>query len=179
MPGYQSGAALVGQSLGAYVLERLLGQGGMGSVYAARHRDIGKLVALKVLHPDDDASESARLRFQREGQAAARIRHRNVVDLYDAGNDGGRAFLVMELLEGEDLRKLLEREAPLPVERACDLLVPVAAGLLAAHEIGVVHRDLKPDNVFLASSRSMLTPKLLDFGVSKLEAAQASGFSTS
>jgi serine/threonine-protein kinase len=169
----------VGSSLGQYLLERLLGQGGMGAVYAARHRDLGRTVALKVLHQEDEQSEQGRQRFLREGQAASRIRHRNVVDLYDAGADAGRAFLVMELLSGEDLRRLLQREKILSVERACDLLVPVAAGLAAAHELGIVHRDLKPDNIFLSSERTNVTPKLLDFGISKVNELDATGFLTS
>ena len=161
-------ATLAGTVLGRYRLERLLGEGGMGAVYAARHQDLGKPAAVKVLHERYDQSAQTRVRFLREGQAASRIRHPNVVDVYDVGSDGGRAYLVMELLEGEDLRSLIEREAPLSAQRTADLLVPVISALAAAHDLGVVHRDLKPDNIFLSRERTTVTPKVLDFGISKV-----------
>lgn len=161
-------SALGGVMLGRYLLERWLGEGGMGVVYAARHQDLGKPAAVKVLHERYDQSEEVRGRFLREGQAASRVRHPNIVDVYDVGTDQGRAYLVMELLEGESLGGLLTRERPLSLQRIADLLVPVASALAAAHELGIVHRDLKPDNIFLSSERSSITPKVLDFGISKL-----------
>jgi serine/threonine-protein kinase len=160
--------SLVGTVLGRYRLERLLGEGGMGVVYAARHQDLGKLAAVKILHERYDASEQVRVRFMREGQAVSRIRHPNIVDVYDVGTEQGRVYLVMELLEGEDLRSLLAREGPLSPQRTADLLVPVIAAVAAAHDLGVVHRDLKPDNVFLCAERNAVSPKVLDFGISKV-----------
>lgn len=161
-------ASLVGAVFGRYQLERLLGEGGMGVVYAARHQDLGKLAALKILHERYDASEQVRVRFLREGQAVSRIRHPNIVDVYDVGADADRAYLVMELLEGEDLRSLLAREGPLSQRRTADLLIPIIAAVAAAHDLGVVHRDLKPDNIFLANERNSICPKVLDFGISKV-----------
>jgi predicted Ser/Thr protein kinase len=161
-------SSLVGLVIGRYLLERQLGEGGMGVVYAARHQDLGKAAAVKVLHERRDQLEQARLRFLREGQAASRIRHPNIVDVYDVGNEAGRDYLVMELLQGESLGSLLERERPLAPQRIADLLVPVVSALAAAHEVGIVHRDVKPDNIFLSSERNLIVPKVLDFGISKL-----------
>jgi serine/threonine-protein kinase len=159
---------LIGAVLGRYQLERLLGEGGMGVVYAARHQELGKLAAIKILHERHDASEQVRVRFLREGQAVSRIRHPNIVDVYDVGTDAGRVYLVMELLEGEDLRSLLAREGPLSQQRTADILIPVIAAVAAAHDLGVVHRDLKPDNIFLSAERNIVSPKVLDFGISKV-----------
>ena len=164
----QSAVPLVGALFGRYRLERLLGEGGMGVVYAARHEDLGRFAAVKILNERYDASAQSRARLLREGQATSRIGHPNIVDVYDVGTEGDRAFLVMELLHGEDLRALLDREGPLSVERAADLLVPVMSALMAAHELGVVHRDLKPENIFLSIARGRMVPKVLDFGISKL-----------
>jgi eukaryotic-like serine/threonine-protein kinase len=158
----------VGTVLGRHVLVRLLGEGGMGAVYQARHQDLGRPAALKVLHERYARSADVRLRFVREGQAAARVRHPNVVDVYDVGVEGNEPYLVMELLEGEDLSQTLAREGALSVARTADLLLPVVAAVAAAHDIGVVHRDLKPENIFLSDERGGVRPKVLDFGISKL-----------
>ena len=159
---------LAGTVLGRYLLVRLLGEGGMGAVYEATHQDLGRRVAIKILHPRYAESEKARSRFLREGQAASRIRHPNVADVYDVGIEGVHPYLVMELLEGADLAQVIEREAPLSVQRTADLLVPVVAAVAIAHDQGVVHRDLKPGNIFLSAERNAIKPKVLDFGVSKL-----------
>lgn len=171
-PDPQSKASLVGTQLGRYRLESVLGEGGMGVVYAARHQDLGRPAAVKVLNERHERSKDVQVRFLREGQAASRIRHPNVVDVYDVGTDAGRAYLVMELLEGEDLRRFIVREGSLSVERTADLLVPVVSAVAAAHELGIVHRDLKPDNIFLSKERGVLVPKVLDFGISKIAAEQ-------
>ena len=165
----QPPAPLVGILLGRYRLQRLLGSGGMGSVYAAQHEDLGKWVAVKTLHERYVTSEQVQARFVREGRAASRIRHPAIVDVYDVGTGEGRAYLVMELLEGESLARLLNRDAPLSVRRAADLLLPVISGLAAAHDQGVMHRDLKPENIFIANERSSIQPKILDFGISKVQ----------
>src|SRR5262249_31155987 len=123
----------------------------------------------KVLLPPSSENPDLRARFLREGQAAARIRHPNVVDIYDVGEQDDFTFLIMEYLEGEDLLHVLRRENRLEVARAIDLLLPVIAAISAAHDQGVIHRDLKPGNIFLArGSYGDLTPKVLDFGISKL-----------
>jgi tRNA A-37 threonylcarbamoyl transferase component Bud32 len=154
---------------GRFEIVRLIGSGGMAAVYEALHTDLKKRVAIKALFPSVGRNPEARARFLREGEVASRIRHPHVVDVTDVGSDGGLAFLVMEYLDGEDLGALIEREAPLAFERTVDLLLPVIAAVAAGHGAGVVHRDLKPQNIFLARGfRGELVPKVLDFGVSKL-----------
>jgi hypothetical protein len=157
-----------GTVLGRYEIGRALGRGGMGAVYEAVHRDLRKHVAVKVLANSLSNDEVARQRFLREGEAASRIRHPHVVDVTDVGTEGEHTYLVMELLEGEDLSSRIQR-GPLETQEAVDILLPVLAGVHAAHQEGIIHRDLKPENIFLARQRiGGLVPKVLDFGVSKL-----------
>jgi serine/threonine-protein kinase len=161
-----------GTQLGRYQIVRLMGRGGMGAVYEATHRDLKKRVAIKTLHPAVAAMPGARARFLREGEAASRINHPNVVDVTDVATEGTVAFLVMEFLEGENLASLLERAGALPFSKSVDLLLPVFAAISVAHEEGVIHRDLKPENIFLARSRhGESEPKVLDFGISKLSSS--------
>jgi serine/threonine-protein kinase len=157
-----------GTILGRYEIGRPLGRGGMGAVYQAIHRDLRKHVAVKVLAGSLSHDEVAKQRFLREGEAASRIRHPHVVDVTDVGTEGDHTYLVMELLEGEDLASRIQR-GPLEPQEAVDVLLPVLAGVHAAHQEGIIHRDLKPENIFLARQRiGGLVPKVLDFGVSKL-----------
>ena len=159
-------ATRIGQTVDRYALEAVLGAGGFGAVYRARHVMMDRAVALKLLHShirDPQLQE----RFLREARTAAAIGHPNIVQVYDCGlTSGGEAFLAMELLDGRDLAQLLEERRKLPWREAVALVVDVLAGLQAAHQAGVVHRDLKPGNVFLPRSGGI---KLLDFGISKLE----------
>jgi serine/threonine protein kinase len=159
-----------GTRFGSYTVLRLLGEGGMGAVYEARHERLAKRVALKVLHADIVATnEEAVARFMREGEAASRIRHPNVVDVTDVGVEDGIPFLVMEFLEGESLGAVLEARGALELSEAVDLMLPIASALAAAHEEQIVHRDLKPDNIFLSRTRiGEVVPKLVDFGISKI-----------
>ena len=158
-----------GTALGRYEIRRMIGRGGMGCVYEAVHRDLKKRVAIKTLLPSLAASPDARTRFLREGESASRIRHPHVVDVTDVGAEGMTSYLVMEYLEGEDLSKLIAREGPLPVSQTADIMLPVAAAIVAAHDMGVIHRDLKPENIFLSKSKvGGLHPKVLDFGISKV-----------
>jgi len=158
-----------GTQLGRYEIRRLIGRGGMGCVYEAVHRDLKKRVAIKTLLPSLAASDEARIRFLREGEAASRIRHPNVVDVTDVGVEGLTSFLVMEYLEGEDLASLIGRQGALSVEQTVDFMLPVAAAIATAHDQGVIHRDLKPANILLARSAvGGLQPKVLDFGISKV-----------
>jgi serine/threonine-protein kinase len=158
-----------GTELGRYQITRLMGRGGMGAVYEGIHRDLKKRVAIKTLHPSVAATPGARARFLREGEAASRIRHPNVVDVTDVGTENGVAYLVMELLEGEDLSALLGRVGALPFAESVDLILPVFAAISVAHDEGVIHRDLKPENIFLARARhGRPDPKVLDFGISKI-----------
>ena len=160
-----------GTKLGRYDDVRLLGQGGMGAVYEAIHRDLKKRVAIKTLHPAVAATPGARARFLREGEAASRMRHPNVVDVTDVATEGNIAYLVMEFLEGEDLGALIARTRPLPIARSVDIMLPVFAAISVAHDEGVIHRDLKPENIFLARTRFGVDPKVLDFGISKLSSS--------
>jgi serine/threonine-protein kinase len=158
-----------GTELGRYRIVRLLGRGGMGAVYEATHRDLKKRVAIKTLHPAVAAMPGARARFLREGEAASRIRHPNVVDVTDVATEGNVSYLVMEFLEGEDLAALIARTGALPISKAIDVMLPVFAAIAVAHDEGVIHRDLKPENIFLARGRiGGIEPKVLDFGISKL-----------
>lgn len=161
-----------GTTLGRYELVRRIGAGGMAEVYEAVHRGLKKTVAIKVLLPEVAGNDDLRARFLREGEAASRIQHPHVVDVTDVGEDGGIPYLVMELLVGETLTEVVEASKRLSVPRTLDILLPIAAALSEAHRRGVVHRDLKPDNVFIARTASgKAVPKLLDFGVSKLTTA--------
>ncbi|MGC4122973.1 MAG: protein kinase [Myxococcales bacterium] len=161
--------------LGQYKIVRFLGEGGMGAVYEALHTELGKRVALKTLRSDVEALPTVKERFLREGQSAARLKHPHIVDVYDAGQVDGVAFLVMEYLEGEDLETLLRRETRVTADRALDIMVPVMAAVAAVHQQGIIHRDLKPQNVFLTRGPyGEPLPKVLDFGISKVSTADAS-----
>ncbi|MBI5516824.1 MAG: serine/threonine protein kinase [Deltaproteobacteria bacterium] len=157
-----------GATLGQYRLVKHLGRGGTGLVFEALHTGLQRPVALKTLRPEFASVPEVRARFLREGIAASRIRHRAVADVFDVGEQDGTVYLVMELLEGESLAELLRREAPLDPTRAADLLVPVAAALATAHAVGVIHRDVKPANIYVAFTRQGIEPKVLDFGISKV-----------
>jgi eukaryotic-like serine/threonine-protein kinase len=164
-----------GSSFGSYVVHECIGQGAMGNVYRAEHALLEKPVALKVMDASLLANADARQRFLREGQAAAAIKHPNVVDITDVGVVDGTPYLVMELLEGEDLQIYLERGRQLSEQEIANLIIPIAAALGAAHDRGVVHRDLKPSNIFLARGPDgEIIPKILDFGISKIAEAVSS-----
>jgi serine/threonine-protein kinase len=155
---------------GKYQIERLIGKGGMAEVFAAVNIRTGKRVALKRINPQLAATDEARARFKREALAAGRINHPNVVTVFDVVEHQGATCLVMELLEGETLSQLLLRTKTLTPEVAIAVLIPALRGVAAAHAHGVVHRDLKPDNIFLCkvAENQRGEAKVLDFGVSKL-----------
>ncbi|HET6334791.1 MAG TPA: serine/threonine-protein kinase, partial [Polyangiales bacterium] len=153
---------------GKYRIEHRLGRGGMGAVFRATHMVSRKSVALKWMLRST-ADENAHRRFLREALAAGRIDHPNVVDVYDVGEEGPCAYLVMELLHGEALRARLGR-GPLRPRQAATLLLPAMRGVSAAHRAGVIHRDLKPDNIFLCTSPdgAAREAKVLDFGIASV-----------
>jgi len=160
-----------GKVFGRYRVVRVLGSGGMGTVYEARHVELDRRVALKALPRRFAENPTVLERFMREGKAVARIEHPHVVTISDVGTAEGVPYLVMEYLEGESLGALLAREKRLEVRRAVDLLLPIVSAIAAAHAAGIVHRDLKPDNVFLVRTpHGAPHPKLLDFGISKIDA---------
>jgi hypothetical protein len=154
---------------GKYRLDAVIGRGGMAVVYAATQLLTHRPVAIKCLHPRVACSADVVERFLREARAATSIDHPNVVQVYDVGRIEGSFYLVMELLAGEALRDRIDR-GPLPLDEALRVLVPVLGAVAAAHARGIVHRDLKPENVFLRlrEDGSLRSPKVLDFGISKL-----------
>jgi serine/threonine-protein kinase len=163
--------ALIGASVaGRYVLRALIGHGGMGAVYEAEHLGLGKRVAIKFIDQSFATDERVLARFAREARAMSAIESAHIVTVFDAGTEGGRPYLVMELLRGEDLGQRLRRSRRIPLAEAMHVVAQVLKGLAKAHGAGIVHRDLKPDNVFIV--RSDTDPsfaKIVDFGVSKIE----------
>ena len=155
-----------------YRVVRLLGAGGMGAVYEAEHRVMQRLVALKVIKRAYTASAAALERFRREVRAAARLSHPNIVTTYDAEDAGETHFLVMEYVEGVSLGRLVKEGGPLPVAEACAYVRQAALGLQHAHERGMVHRDVKPDNVIRCADG---TVKVLDFGLAALLVERGAG----
>ncbi len=156
-----------------YLVGRLLGSGGMGSVYVAQHVVIGKRVAVKFLHAEYAENSALVERFQQEARAAAAVGHRSIIDIYDLGRaPDGAPYLVMELLDGESLAATMAREARLPAGEAVEIAIHALSALAAAHRKGIIHRDIKPDNIFLERTLSP-SPivKLLDFGISKMSQA--------
>jgi serine/threonine-protein kinase len=153
---------------GKYQLARLLGDGGMGSVYEARHTVLGTRVAIKVLHPELARRTGLTERFLQEARVAAQIRSPHVVQVTDVDRTPeGHAYIVMELLEGEPLSGVLDRQRKLPVPTACEYTLQILVALEAAHALGVIHRDLKPENVFVTFSGGKPVLKLIDFGIAK------------
>ena len=154
---------------GKYRLEAPVARGGMGSVWKARHLQLDTLVAVKFINLDQRATSGGRARFEREAKAAALLHGPNVVEVYDYGVDDGLPYLVMELLDGEDLSRRLGRENRLPILNVVSLIGQVARALRRAHEAGIVHRDLKPGNIFLVERDDDEEPlvKVLDFGIAR------------
>ncbi|WP_437307615.1 serine/threonine-protein kinase [Sorangium sp. So ce388] len=164
---YQDGDLIAGK----YRLLRKIGEGAMGTVWVATNVAVESTVAIKLMRPELRSPELTDY-FHREARAAGRMNHAEIVRVFDLGETAeGDPYLVMELIEGESLRSALAREGRMTPERAISLLLPVAGAMHAAHEKGVVHRDLKPDNVMLVRrGGGRLQPKVVDFGVAKLVA---------
>ena len=153
-----------------YRVERVLGAGGMGVVFMARHIHLDDVVALKVLSPDLLDSEQAVVRFRREAQAAAKLKNENVVRVFDVGvHRGSLPYLVMEYLEGGDLAQMIRGGGPLSVEQAADVLIQACSAVSAAHHLGIIHRDLKPSNLFcVPRADGGFKVKVVDFGISRV-----------
>jgi serine/threonine-protein kinase len=147
-----------------YELEELVGTGGMSSVYRARDRLLERYVALKVLHPHYAEDEEYVERFRREARSVAQLSHPHIVTVIDRGEDGGQQFIVFEYVDGENLKQLVERAGPLPIRRAVQLALEIADALAFAHEHGLVHRDVKPQNVLLTPDGDA---KVTDFGIAR------------
>ena len=170
---------MIGQDIGNYRVTGKLGEGGMGVVYLAEHRSIGRKAAIKVLLPELSRDAAIVQRFFNEARATAMIKHPGMVDIFDFGTlPDGSAFIAMEFLDGQSLAAAIEAEGRMPLSTIVAIGRQAAAALAAAHDKGIVHRDLKPDNMFLlpdAEASGGARVKVLDFGIAKLAAGNADG----
>lgn len=158
-------SSLVGRRLGDYQVLRKLGRGGMADVYAARHLSLGRDVAMKVLRRDLARDDDYVARFRREARAAAKISHPNIVAVYDVGSIDETHFIVQELIDGQNLRESLDRQGPIGIDDAVEILIAVGSALETAADAGITHRDIKPENI-MRSSRGAI--KVADFGLARI-----------
>src|SRR5260370_35716216 len=159
---------------GKYEVVRLIGRGGMGSVWEGRHASLGTRVAIKFIDQEYAESQEARSRFVTEARAAATIQSKHAIQIFDHGVTGdGRPYMVMELLVGEPLDLRIERLGTLPLRETARIIGHVCRALQRAHDAGIIHRDLKPENIFLVRSPAddHEIAKVLDFGIAKIKAA--------
>jgi len=152
-------------TFGRYEILDKLGEGAMGVVYRARDQSLGRVVALKMLSAELSGEEELLQRFQREAEAVGRLSHPNIVTVYDVGDAEGQLYMAMELLEGDDLRSLIERRVHVPLADRVRILQKICEGVAYAHSRGVVHRDIKPANILVTSDGRV---KLLDFGLARV-----------
>ena len=152
-------------TFGRYEILGKLGEGAMGVVYRARDNAIGRVVALKMLSAELGAEDELHHRFRREAEAIGRLSHPNIVTVYDLGESEGQLYMAMELLEGDDLRSLIERRVEVPLSDRVRVLVQICDGLAYAHSRGVVHRDIKPANIVVTAAGRV---KILDFGLARV-----------
>jgi serine/threonine-protein kinase len=160
----EPGDSLIGDSLGRYRILELLGRGGMGAVYKAKDTMLGREVAIKVLHPNFSIDQDLLHRFEQEARAASALNHPNIITIHEFGQEGGVHFIVSELIEGETLRRRVEK-GRMNADAVLDVSIQIASALNAAHGAGIVHRDIKPENVM---ARPDGLVKVLDFGLAKL-----------
>ena len=159
-----------------FVIDRQIGSGGMGTVYAAKQRGLERSVAIKVIAPEDAAKPMARRRFEREARVAAALRHPNAVEIYDFGTHEDTMYLAMELLDGLSLRSLVDIDLPpLSPRRACQIATDVASVLASAASIGLIHRDLKPENIILDRTKDGERTVVVDFGLAYILESEESG----
>jgi serine/threonine-protein kinase len=153
---------------GRYVIEQVIGEGGMATVYRARHKLVDRPVAVKIMNPMLASDPIVRERFRREAKSAQKLAHPNIIEIYDQGDtEDGTAYIVMELLRGEALASVIQRGL-MDVDRAIHIMIQIARGMARAHDLEVIHRDIKPENIYLCrrDDGSDLV-KLLDFGIAK------------
>jgi eukaryotic-like serine/threonine-protein kinase len=175
-PNMLEGSAETGQVLGSYELLEPLGEGAMGRVFLARHTRLGRKVALKLLKPEHAQNKEQLARFIQEAQAVNKINHEHIVEIHDfveepQPNGQMRVYCVMEVLRGDTLGKV-QKQGPMPLARSVKIIKQVASALDAAHRVGVVHRDIKPDNIFITEKKGEDFVKVVDFGVAKLRGAE-------
>src|SRR5689334_14718601 len=168
-PDHPCPGLLIGKVLdGCYEIESVLGQGGMGMVFRAMQTAIKRPVALKTLHPSLAAAPQFFERFRREAEVASRLRHPNIITIFDFGKaQDGTCYFVMELVPGESLKQLVKRDGPLSLRRAINIMEQAARGLAHAHTESVVHRDIKPHNLLISAVDGADFVKILDFGLVK------------
>nr|MDQ3936618.1 serine/threonine protein kinase [Actinomycetota bacterium] len=164
----------IGSEFAGHRLEGIAGRGGMGVVYKATHLALDRVVALKLIAPEISGDESFRTRFKQESMTAAALDHPNVVPIYDAGEEHGQLYVTMRHVPGTDLRALIEQHGALPPAEAASIIAQVAGALDAAHERGLVHRDVKPGNILIEDRGGKRHAYLTDFGLTK-HAATDSG----
>ncbi|MFZ1864938.1 MAG: serine/threonine-protein kinase [Polyangiales bacterium] len=163
-----------------YRVVAAIGSGAMGSVHRIEHVQIGKVMAIKLLHREAEQNAESVARFHREAEAASRLNHPNTVHVFDFGRTkSGSLYLVMEYVDGEDLSKVIDKEGPIPFGRVASLIAQVADSAADAHRAGIVHRDLKPENIVVAPARDGEMAKVLDFGLAKHFAGTVEGQVTS
>ncbi len=156
------------ETIGKYQIQRVLGRGGMGTVYEALDPALHRKVAIKVMIQGLAESPDLKARFLREAQAAGSLRHRNIVTVYDLGEDGGQPYIAMEFIEGTDLEKIIQNRESRPLEWKIDVIRQVCDGLGYAHKNGIVHRDVKPANIRVTSDGEV---KIMDFGIAHLQSS--------
>src|SRR5688572_6571061 len=164
LPDPRVGTVLAGR----YVMEEVIGEGGMATVYRARNRITEKMVAVKIMNPLLASDAIVRERFRREARSAQKLAHPNIIEIYDQGDtEDGTAFIAMELLQGESLAPVIAR-GPFEIDRAIHVMIQIARGVARAHDLEVIHRDIKPENIFLCrrDDGSDLV-KVLDFGIAR------------
>ncbi len=157
------------EKIGKYIIKRLLGRGGMGQVYQAYDPIIGRDVALKVMNPELAEDHTLKERFVREAQSAGRLRHPNIVTIYDLGEENGVPYIAMEYLEGVDLDEVIRKKVDLTLEMKLRIILQASDALAYAHRHGIIHRDIKPANIRLVDD--LKTVKIMDFGIAKLGAS--------
>lgn len=162
-------AELTGEVIGPYQITERLGRGGMADVYKAFHTDLQIYRAIKFIRPEFVTSNDFRARFQKEAQSVARLRHANIVTIHDFGSDDNRFYMVMEFVEGQDLKGLLCSKGAFDIRRSVSIIVAIADALSYAHQRDLIHRDIKPENIMLDAEG---TPVLMDFGIAKLLTAE-------
>src|SRR6267143_528673 len=160
----------IGEAIGPYQIESVLGIGGMGEVYLAQDTRLGRQVALKLLPPQFTIDPERVRRFEQEARAASALNHPNIVTIHEIGRTNGSQFIVTEFVEGQTLRQMMNKE-PFTLNEALNVAIQVAGALGAAHAAGIVHRDIKPENIMLRSDGYV---KILDFGLAKLTEPQTS-----